>query len=63
MARQDRRLADDQAFELLLAGELGGGQRGGLLADLPDGVLDGHGQCWGLEDSWKSALDNKYHFK
>jgi hypothetical protein len=64
LARQDRRLADDHVFELLLAGELGGGQQGGLLADLPDGVLDGHGQCWGeLEDSWKSAPDNKHRVK
>ena len=46
LARQDRRLADDHVLELLLAGKLGSGQRGGLLADLPDGVLDGHGVCW-----------------
>lgn len=46
LARQDRRLADDHVLELLLAGEPGRGQRGGLLADLPDGVLDGHGLYW-----------------
>ena len=46
LARQDCRLADDHVLELLLAGELGGDQRGGLLADLPDGVLDGHERCW-----------------
>jgi len=41
-AGENARLAHDHGFQQLLAGELGGGQDGGLVGNLPDGVLDGH---------------------
>ncbi len=43
-AGQDARLTHDHVFQLLFADELAVGQQRGLGADLPEGVLDGHGQ-------------------
>ena len=42
-AGQDARLAHDHVFQLLFADERAAGQQRGLGADLPDGMLNGHG--------------------
>ena len=39
---ENARLTHDHEFRQLLAGKLGGGQDGGLVGDLPDGVVDGY---------------------
>lgn len=40
-AGADARLAHDRGFKQLLAGELGCGQDGRLVDELPDSVMDG----------------------
>jgi len=43
---EDARLAHDHLFELLLAGQSADVQGRGLIANAPDGVVDGHGIRW-----------------